>query len=164
MYDKTLHLASTQRRLNVTIREYNTVHGFEPARGITDKLTEIRRKGGDLNGAKEPLERPNIVQPEYNCPVQNMKAAEAAAAELPHLQGEELRQQVRRVQELIATTKRMQRETEPDGSRVFALHDPPPGYDAAATSKQGCEASSTNRGKQKKHPRGHHERSVSSHP
>ena len=51
MYDKALHLASTQRRLNVTMREYNTVHGFEPARGNTDKLSEIRRKGGDLGGA-----------------------------------------------------------------------------------------------------------------
>ena len=50
MYDKALHLASTQRRHNATMREYNTVHGFEPARGNTDKLNEIRRKGGDQIG------------------------------------------------------------------------------------------------------------------
>ena len=44
MYDKALHLASTQRRLNVTMREYNTVHGFEPARGNTEKLNEVSVK------------------------------------------------------------------------------------------------------------------------
>ena len=92
-----------------------------------------------------------------------MKAAEAAAAELPHLQGEELRQQARRVQELIATAKRQQRETEATASRE--QHDPPPGYDAAGKSKQGVEASSTGRGRAKdKQPRAHRERSASSHP
>ena len=97
IYDEALHLASTQRRLNATMREYNTVHGFEPARGNTEKLNEVRRKGGDLGGAMnragEPHEHSDIVLPEYSCPTQNMKAAEAAAAELPHLQGEELCQQ-----------------------------------------------------------------------
>ena len=75
MYDKALHLASTQRRLNATMCEYNTVHGFEPARGNTDKLNEIRRKGGDLGGALnragQPHENSGIVQPEYSCPAQN---------------------------------------------------------------------------------------------
>ena len=99
-----------------------------------------------MDRARQPHERPDIVQPEYSCPVQNMKAAEAAAAELPHLQGEELHQQMRQAQELIATANRLQRETEPAASRVLALHDPPPGYDPADKSKQGCEASSANRG------------------
>ena len=61
------------------MHEYNTVHGFEPARSNTDKLNEIRHKGGNLGDAmdhaKQPLERPEIVQPEYSSPVQNMKAA-----------------------------------------------------------------------------------------
>ena len=117
-----------------------------------------------MDRAKQPIERPNIVQPEYSCPVQNMKAAVAAAAELLHRQGEELYQQMCRVQELIATANRLQRETEPAGSRVLALHDPPPGYDAAGKSKQGCEGSSANHGKQGKHPRGHREGRVSSYP
>ena len=46
IYDKALHIASTQRRLNATMREYNNVHGFEPARGNTEKLNEVRRKEG----------------------------------------------------------------------------------------------------------------------
>ena len=96
MYDKALHLAPTQRRLNAMMREYNTIHGFEPARGNTEKQNEVRRKGGDLGGALNHAgqlhEHSDIVLPEYSCPAQNMKAAEAAAAELPHLQGEELRQ------------------------------------------------------------------------
>ena len=29
IYGKALHLASTQHRLNATMREYNTVHGFD---------------------------------------------------------------------------------------------------------------------------------------
>ena len=151
MYDKALHLASTQRRLNATMHEYNTVHGFEPARGNTDTLNEIRRKGGNLCGAMDRARNdyPDIIQPEYSCPVQNMKAAEIAAAELPHLQGEELRQQVYRVQELVARANRLQRETEPAASRDLALHAPPPGYDATGKSKQGYEASSTSRGRER---------------
>ena len=56
MYDKALHLASTQHRLNATMREYNTVHGFEPVRGNTEKLNEVRCKGGGL-GASRPTSR-----------------------------------------------------------------------------------------------------------
>ena len=110
MYDKALQLATTQRRLNATMREYNTVHGFKPARGNTDALNEIRRRGGNLCGAMDRARNdyPDIIQPEYSCPVQNMKAAEIAAAELPHLQGEELRQQVYRVQELVARANLLQ--------------------------------------------------------
>ena len=133
------------------MREYNTVHDFEPARGNTEKLDEVRRKGGDLGGALnragQPHEHSDIVLPEYSCPVQNMKAAEAATAELPHLQGEELRQQARRVQELIATANRQQREVDATASK--GQHDPPPGNDAAGKSKQGAEASSTSRGRTK---------------
>ena len=76
--------------------EFNTVHGFEPARSHTDKLN----LGGAMDHARHPTERSAFVQSEYSCPVQNMKAA---ATELPHLQGEELQQQVCGVQELIAT-------------------------------------------------------------
>ena len=98
------------------MREFNTIHGFEPARSHTDKLSEIRHKVGNLGGAMDrtvqPLERSAFVQPEYSCPVQNMKAAEAAAAKLPHELDEQLRQQMRRVQELITTANRQQRETE----------------------------------------------------
>ena len=38
MFDKAIDLASRQRRLDTRMRKYNTVHGFEPARGNTDKL------------------------------------------------------------------------------------------------------------------------------
>ena len=130
-------------------------------------LNEIRRRGGGLCGKMDRARNdyPDIIQPEYSCPVQNMKATEIAAAELPHLQGEELRQQVYRVQELVARANRLERETEPTGSRDTALHAPPPGYDAAGKSKQGYEASSTSRGREKnKQPRAHRERSASSHP
>ena len=149
------------------MREYHTVHGFEPARGNTEKLDEVRRKGGDLGGALnhagQPHEHSNIVLPEYSNPVQNMKAAEAAAAELPHLQGEELHHQARRVQELIAAANRQQRKTEATASREH--HEPPPGYDAAGKTKQGAEASSTSHGRAKdKQPRAHREGSSSSHP
>ena len=92
-----------------------------------------------------------------------MRAAEAAAAELPYLHGEELHQQVRRVQQLIITANRQQRETEATASKGHP--DPPPGYDAAGKAKPGVEASSTSRGRAKdKHPRAHRERSASSQP
>ena len=92
-----------------------------------------------------------------------MRAAEAAAAELPYLQGEELHQQMRRVRQRINTANRQQRETEATASKGH--HDPPPGNDAAGKAKQGTEASSTSRDRTKdKHARAHRERSASSQP
>jgi hypothetical protein len=41
----------------------------------------------------------------YSSPVKNMRAAEAAAAELGNLEGEELRLQQHRLQELLATAR-----------------------------------------------------------
>ena len=120
------------------MREYNTAHGFEPTMGNTEKLNEVRGKGGDLGGALNRAgqvhEHSDIGFPEYSCPTQNMKAAEAAAAELPYLQGEDLRQQMLWVQELITAANRQQRETEPTASKEH--HDPPPGYDAAGKSRR----------------------------
>ena len=127
IYDKALNLASTQRRLSATIREYNSAHGFEQADRNTEKLNEVRRKGGDLGGALnragQAHEISDLSFPEYSCPMQNMRAAEAAAAELPYLQGEDLHQQMRRVRQLIATANRQQRETEATTSKGH--HDPP---------------------------------------
>ena len=63
---------------------------------------------------------------QVGCPVQNMRATKVAAAELPYLHGEELHQQTRRVQQLINTANRQQRETEEIGrascrERVYVL-------------------------------------------
>ena len=81
----------------------------------------------------------------------------------PYLRGEELNQQMRRVQQLINTANRQQRETEATASKGHP--GPPPGYDAAGKAKPGVEASSTSRGRTKdKHPRAHRERSASSQP
>ena len=44
MYDMALHLTSMQHRLNATMHEYNTVHGFKPARGNMDKLVRSGTK------------------------------------------------------------------------------------------------------------------------
>jgi hypothetical protein len=41
-------------------------------------------------------------RPTYSSPVKNMRAAEAAAAKLEHLEGEELLQQQQRIHNLIA--------------------------------------------------------------
>ena len=41
------------------MHEYNTVHGFELARGNTDKLNEIRCKGGHLGGAMDRARQPH---------------------------------------------------------------------------------------------------------
>ena len=72
IYDKALNLASTQRRLNATIREYNSAHGFEQADRNMEKLNEVKRKGGDLGGALnragQAHDLTDLSFPEYSCP------------------------------------------------------------------------------------------------
>jgi hypothetical protein len=51
-----------------------------------------------------------MVQPMYSSPVKNMRAAEAATAELGNLEGEELRRQQQHLQELLATANRQQED------------------------------------------------------
>jgi hypothetical protein len=46
----------------------------------------------------------------YSSPVKNMRVAEAAAAELGNLEGEELRWQQQRLQELLANVNRQQKD------------------------------------------------------
>src|SRR5664279_4060013 len=99
-------IAATQCQLEATVREYNSAHGFTPVPNQPSWLDEVRRRGGGLGGELghdgEPATPPGFRRPVYSSPVKNMKATQAAAAEMAGLEGEELRQQQRRVQDLLA--------------------------------------------------------------
>ena len=130
------------------MREYNPAHGFTPAGDQPSWLHEVRRRGGNLGGRlardDQPAPRLAFAQPTYGSPVRNMRAAEAAAEELPNIEGEELRRQQQRVRELLAAANRQQAEAKPAGlagSEQMA-HPPPSGPRAAGGSKQAQQGSS----------------------
>jgi hypothetical protein len=95
--EEALEVTAAQRQLETTLREYNSAHGLTPANDQPSHWGEVRRQGGDFGKAlahdDQPASRLAVVQPTYNSPVKNMRVAEAVAAELGNLEGEELRQQ-----------------------------------------------------------------------
>src|ERR1041385_616360 len=108
-------------RLGAITREYNAVHAG-PRRPIEPAVLEDLRSRGravnqQLSGAEQPerprrpaqLEQPAqsafIQRPTYSTPDKNLRAAEQIALELEELEGDERREQSRRMRELIAAAK-----------------------------------------------------------
>ena len=78
-------------------------------------MDEVRTRGRDLNaeiardGRAKSGRTASYVsadKPRYSTPAKNLRAAEAAAAELPGLSGEARRKQQDRVNELVVTANR----------------------------------------------------------
>ncbi|KAM0839317.1 hypothetical protein ACQ4PT_060393 [Festuca glaucescens] len=101
-------VARVRQELDITLREYNTTQGLanddEPSR------VHIRLRGKNLNKeitrngrAESSMSATHILAPKpvYSTHAQNLRAAQAAAAELQHLTGGALRKQQARVKELV---------------------------------------------------------------
>lgn len=102
LYAEATELATAQRQLEAAQRECNTTYGLTPVGVKPSRRGDVRRRGGaisELFGANMPI---------YDTPVQNLRVAEAAAAELDHLEGEAQQQQQQWVRALVATTNRLQ--------------------------------------------------------
>nr|XP_051221077.1 uncharacterized protein LOC127339242 [Lolium perenne] len=98
-------VAAAKRRLDITQRDFNCAHGYTPTGNDASRAGMIRCRGGSLaaeiecDGAESPT--PSMELPIYNTPEKNMLAAQDAAEELRHLEGEELHHQTKRVTELL---------------------------------------------------------------
>ena len=105
----------------------------------------------------DPAVPPGFRQPVYNTPAKNMRAAEATAAELPSLQGEDLLRQQRGLQDLLIAANRQQASqsrpaafktpsfvggVKPSGAPQPGAHDP--NQPVAGATHTGKHASSPN--------------------
>src|ERR1041384_4744214 len=110
-----------KRRLGLITREYNAAHAA-PRRPIDLAVLEDLRSRGravhqQLSGQEQPA-RPRhpaqrvqsvfLQMPAYSTPDKNLRAAEQIAIELDDLEGDERRQQTRRMRELMAAAKEQQ--------------------------------------------------------
>ena len=102
--------------MEMRMREYNKAGGFKP---VTPRVAVAAKDKGknlsrDFAKVAESSTRDTSVsgrytstlEPKYSTPAKNMRAARAAAEELPHLTGDALLKQQARVTELLAVANR----------------------------------------------------------
>ena len=126
-------MARVRREFDIVLLEYNSAHGFTPVANPLSRIDEVRARGRDLNAeiardgrAKSSRTASHVSadRPKYSTPGKNLRAAEAAAAELPNLSGDARSRQQDRVNELVAIANRQNeafRNANPDigGSRYI---------------------------------------------
>ena len=94
MLDLSDTLAATRRRLEAAQMEHDAAHGFTPAVAKPSRV-DARAWGGAIGWAF------GAVRTVYETPVKNMRAAEAAVVGLDQLAGEELKERIGRMRELL---------------------------------------------------------------
>lgn len=109
LLQEAVDVARARQELEISLREYNKAHGLNStAVDNPRRVGEVRNRGRNLNAeiARDGRAMPAVsasyvlaLKPKYSTPVKNLRAAEAAAEELPNLTGEALRLQQLRVKE-----------------------------------------------------------------
>src|SRR3954451_5906980 len=104
--------------MDMRMREYNKANGFTSVTPRVAVAAKDREKGKNLSkefarvaesGTKETSisgSYTSSLAPKYDTPAKNMRAALAAAEELPNLTGDALLKQQTRVTQLLATANR----------------------------------------------------------
>jgi hypothetical protein len=105
---KAFDIEDTRRCVNSTLREYNTMQGYTPARDGPSRARQVRQRGRDLvmelnRVAPSARSPPITAKPTYSMPTKNLHAARYITSELAGLQGEELREKQARLQDLLNT-------------------------------------------------------------
>ena len=95
MLDLSEMLAATRRCLEATQMEHAAAHGFTPAAVEPSWAADTRARGGAISRAF------GAVRTVYETPIKNMHAAEAAAVGLDQLAGDELKERIGRMRELL---------------------------------------------------------------
>ena len=122
MLDLSETLAATQRRLDAAQLERDAAYGFTPAAAEPSRVADVRARGGGIGRALGTV--PTV----YETPTKNMGAAQAAAVGLDQLAGEELKERIGRMRELLhaANTQqdRLNQLAKPAGSGSARLGGP----------------------------------------
>ena len=101
--------------IDMMMREYNKANGFKP---VTPRVDTGKNNGKNLDGDFAKVAKSSSVasilgsytsaeRPMYSSPAKNLRAALAAAEELPHLSGEALLKQQARLNKLLSTANKM---------------------------------------------------------
>jgi hypothetical protein len=99
---EAIKVAQIWREFDIIRHEYNQAHGFTPVAVQPSRVGEVRNQGRNLNtemgrdvGEKTAVLASvvSVDKQRYNTPAKNLRAAQAATAELPSLSGEALRRQ-----------------------------------------------------------------------
>ena len=101
MLEQAEVVAAQKRDLEWSMREYQSAHGLTPASKLPSRLGDVRNRGKNLNAeiARDGRDQTRSaasagsfsVLPVYDSPAKNLRVANAAAAELSHLSGDEWR-------------------------------------------------------------------------
>ena len=142
-------VAATHLHVEAQVREYNYAHGFTPVvaepnqRGnIRCNLTgEMAGEPATKAGLAAPASAPTTHRPVYSSPAKNMKAAWTVAAELPGLEGDELRAQQQRVQDLLDTADHQFCLNQAMSALNTPPPPPPPGVAPPGTTEHNRQAS-----------------------
>lgn len=112
-------VARVQQEFDISLREYNTAHGLTPVADMPSCIDDMRNQGRNLNAEvdRDGRSRSSVSatlmsanRPKYSSPAKNLRAAQAAVAELPSFSGEALRKQQARVHELLDVANRQNTE------------------------------------------------------
>ena len=102
MLDLSETLAATQRRLDAAQLERDAAYGFTPAVAGPSRVTDMHARGGAIGRALDAV--PTV----YVTPAKNMRAAQAAAVDLDQLTGEEMKERIGRMRDLLNTANAQQ--------------------------------------------------------
>ena len=135
-------VAEQKRELERSMREYQSAHGLTPMSKQPSKIGLVRNRGRDLNDEIARDGRAKSIatasasvlsdRPVYDSPAKNLRAADAAVAELSNLTGDEKQRQQLRINELIHAATQQQAAFD----RAY------PGYGSAMYSVGGAGAKS----------------------
>src|SRR4051812_36998885 len=107
-----------ERRLGAITREYSATHAVRRQPINPTAMDDLRSRGREVGrqlsgagqpaGLAQPVESAFVQRPTYSTPDKNLRAAGQIAIELEDLEGDERRQQTRRMRELLAAAKEQQ--------------------------------------------------------
>ena len=111
MLEEARKVAEQRRELDRSTREYQSAHGLSPTSKQPSKIGLVRNRGKNLNDEIARDGRAKSIatasasalsdRPVYDSPAKNLRAADAAVAELSNLTGDEKQRQQLRINELI---------------------------------------------------------------
>jgi hypothetical protein len=103
---EVIDIEDTRQRVLSMLHEYNTAHGFTPARDGPSRAGQVhqrdRKLGVELNQAAPSAKLPPVITKiTYSKPTKNLCAVRYITSELDGLHGKDLREKQARIQELL---------------------------------------------------------------
>ncbi|KAI4987114.1 hypothetical protein ZWY2020_019914 [Hordeum vulgare] len=124
--EEGIAIAIAKRRMEATQREYNSAYGLTLVSESPSRLGSVRCRGlfiAEILGGKQPI---------YETPAAKLRAAHAAMAEIPSLEGEERVLHEKRIKDLLDAANEQQTRLHPSQGQAE-----PPGPNPGARRNPG---------------------------